>query len=75
MAHKETFSDTRTSRPGILAGGRSRRMGLDKSRLTIDGETMLERAAAQQWGVEAAECRAENHRVVHAPSGRSAARG
>ena len=34
--------------------------------------TMLERAAAQQWGVEAAECRAENHRVVHAPSGRSA---
>ena len=34
--------------------------------------TMLERAAAQQWGVEAAECRAGNHRVVHEPSGRSA---
>ena len=34
--------------------------------------TMLEQAAAQQWGVAVAECRAENHRVVHGPSGRSA---
>jgi isoquinoline 1-oxidoreductase beta subunit len=33
---------------------------------------MLERAAAQQWGVDAAACRAENHRVVHEASGQSA---
>jgi isoquinoline 1-oxidoreductase beta subunit len=33
---------------------------------------MLEQAAAQKWGVAAAECRAANHRVVHEPSGRSA---
>ncbi len=31
---------------------------------------MLERAAAQRWGVPAAECRAENHAVVHGPSRR-----
>ena len=34
--------------------------------------TMLEQAAAQQWGVVSADCRAGNHRVVHEPSGRSA---
>ncbi|MEJ2401099.1 MAG: molybdopterin-dependent oxidoreductase [Xanthomonadales bacterium] len=33
---------------------------------------MLEQAAAQQWGVPVADCRAANHRVVHGPSGRSA---
>jgi isoquinoline 1-oxidoreductase beta subunit len=33
---------------------------------------MLERAAAQLWGVDAADCRAENHRVVHAASGQAA---
>jgi isoquinoline 1-oxidoreductase beta subunit len=27
--------------------------------------TMLERAAAERWGVPAAECRARNHEVVH----------
>jgi isoquinoline 1-oxidoreductase beta subunit len=31
---------------------------------------MLEQAAANQWGVDVAECRAELHRVVHGPSGR-----
>src|SRR5882672_11112638 len=31
---------------------------------------MLERAAAEQWGVHAAECKAQNHEVVHAGSGR-----
>jgi len=31
---------------------------------------MLEQSAAQQWGVDAAECRAELHTVVHGPSGR-----
>lgn len=32
---------------------------------------MLEQAAASRWGVEPAECRAQNHRVVHPASGRS----
>src|SRR5215475_1116469 len=31
---------------------------------------MLERAAAEAWGVPAAECKAQNHQVVHAGSGR-----
>ncbi len=31
---------------------------------------MLERAAAEQWGVPAAECKVQNHYVVHAGSGR-----
>ncbi len=33
--------------------------------------TMLEQAAAQQWGVPVEEVRAENHAVVHKASGRS----
>jgi isoquinoline 1-oxidoreductase subunit beta len=33
--------------------------------------TMLVQAAAIQWGVPAAECKAQNHRVVHTPSGKS----
>jgi len=32
---------------------------------------MLEQSAANQWGVDVAECRAELHTVVHAASGRS----
>ena len=31
---------------------------------------MLEQAAAKQWGVDAADCRARNHEVVHAKSNR-----
>lgn len=31
---------------------------------------MLEQSAANQWGVDVAECRAELHTVVHGPSGR-----
>jgi isoquinoline 1-oxidoreductase subunit beta len=31
---------------------------------------MLESAAAAQWGVPVAECKAQNHQVVHAGSGR-----
>lgn len=31
---------------------------------------MLEKAAAQQWNVPVAECHAQNHQVVHNPSGR-----
>ncbi|WP_409283525.1 molybdopterin cofactor-binding domain-containing protein [Pseudomonas protegens] len=32
--------------------------------------TMLEQAAAEQWQVPLSECRAQLHKVVHAPSGR-----
>jgi isoquinoline 1-oxidoreductase subunit beta len=32
---------------------------------------MLERAAAEKWGVPAGECKTQNHAVVHASSGRS----
>lgn len=32
---------------------------------------MLERAAALQWGVSDADCHAQNHKVVHGPTGRS----
>jgi molybdopterin-guanine dinucleotide biosynthesis protein A len=35
----------------ILAGGQSRRMGTDKSRLTINGQTFLERIAEEISGV------------------------
>ncbi|MBV9405858.1 MAG: xanthine dehydrogenase family protein molybdopterin-binding subunit [Acidobacteriaceae bacterium] len=31
---------------------------------------MLERAAAAQWNVPVTECRAQNHQVIHSPSGR-----
>jgi isoquinoline 1-oxidoreductase beta subunit len=37
--------------------------------------TMLEGAAAARWGVPVAECRAQNHAVTHAGSGRSAGFG
>ena len=32
---------------------------------------MLEHAAALTWGVSDTECRAENHKVIHVPSGKS----
>lgn len=32
--------------------------------------TMLERAAAKQWGVPISECTAKNHQVIHQSSGR-----
>ena len=32
---------------------------------------MLEAAAAQTWGVDASECEARNHQVVHKPSGKT----
>jgi len=32
--------------------------------------SMLERAAAEAWGVPVVECKAQNHQVVHAGSGR-----
>ena len=35
------------------------------------GRQMLEQAAANQWGVDVSECKASNHTVVHAASGKS----
>src|SRR3982751_6045264 len=32
---------------------------------------MLEHAAALTWGVSDADCRAQNHKVIHTPTGRS----
>jgi len=36
---------------------------------------MLERAAAAKWGVDASECKARNHEIVHAASNRKASFG
>jgi isoquinoline 1-oxidoreductase subunit beta len=44
-------------------------------RIGAAARTMLETAAAQQWGVPVAEVKAANHEVVHAKSGRKAGYG
>jgi isoquinoline 1-oxidoreductase beta subunit len=44
-------------------------------RIGAAARTMLEAAAAQQWGVPAAEVKAANHEVLHAKSGRKAGYG
>ena len=41
----------------------------------VTARLMLEQAAAQKWNVPAAECRAQNHQVVHAKSGQKAGFG
>ncbi|MBI4893457.1 MAG: xanthine dehydrogenase family protein molybdopterin-binding subunit, partial [Acidobacteria bacterium] len=41
----------------------------------VTARVMLEQAAAQKWGVPAAECKARNHEVLHAASGRKAGFG
>ena len=40
-------------------------------RIGASVRSMLERAAAETWGAPIEECRAENHQVIHEPSGRS----
>jgi isoquinoline 1-oxidoreductase subunit beta len=55
-------SATRTSWDPLRKAGAAARM-------------MLVEAAAQKWGVDKAECRAENSVVTHAPSGRRASYG
>jgi isoquinoline 1-oxidoreductase beta subunit len=52
-------------------GSRSVRHFLQPMRLCgATARTMLEQAAAKRWGVNAAECAAQNHEIVHKPSGR-----
>ena len=53
-------------------GSRSMRHWFDPiRRCAAAARSMLEQAAAQQWQVPVAECRAQGHKVVHQPSGRS----
>jgi isoquinoline 1-oxidoreductase beta subunit len=53
-------------------GSRSVRHNFDRMReFGAITRTMLEQAAAIQWGVSALECKAKNHKVVHGPSGRA----
>lgn len=52
-------------------GSNSVRFFFDRMRVAgATARTMLERAAAQQWGVSADQCSAEKHRVVHSGSDR-----
>lgn len=53
-------------------GSNSIRFFFDRMRVAgATAKTMLERAAAQRWEVDASECYAENHRVKHKGSDRS----
>ena len=53
-------------------GSRSlRHFFMPMRRAGASARAMLEQAAAKQWGVPVTEVRAENHKVVHAASGRS----
>ena len=52
-------------------GSRSVRHFLQPMRLCgASARTMLEQAAAKRWGVSVAECAAQNHEIVHKPTGR-----
>lgn len=52
-------------------GSRSMRHWFDPMRrAAAAARTMLEQAAAEQWGVPADECKAGVHIIVHTPSGR-----
>lgn len=62
---EETYGNQNTD------GSRSMRHWFDPMRrAAASARTMLEQAAADQWGVPAGECRAGVQVVVHAPSGR-----
>ncbi len=53
-------------------GSRSIRRFFDRMRQAgATARTMLEQAAAKKWGVDASECKAENHKVVHKSSDKS----
>ncbi|WP_119072126.1 xanthine dehydrogenase family protein molybdopterin-binding subunit [Aggregatilinea lenta] len=56
----------------VTADSRSISLSWDVLRaVAAAARMMLIEAAAQQWGVDAAECRAETHTVVHEASGQS----
>lgn len=61
------FQELRTSGTGSIVGAY-----LPLSRLGAAARETLIRAAADAWSVDAAECRAENARVLHDAGGRSA---
>ncbi|MFC4972982.1 molybdopterin cofactor-binding domain-containing protein [Halomonas beimenensis] len=62
---EETYGNQNTD------GSRSMRHWFDPMRrAAASARTMLEQAAADQWGVPVGECRAGVQVVVHAPSGR-----
>ncbi len=53
-------------------GSRSVRRFYERMRIAgATARTMLERAAAARWGVDATDCAARNHEIVHKPTGRS----
>lgn len=52
-------------------GSRSIRRNLDRLRRAgAAARTMLEQAAGTRWGVDAVECKALKHQIVHTPTGR-----
>lgn len=54
-------------------GSRSIRHNYQRMReFGATARTMLEKAASIQWKVPEGECKAQNHKVVHVPSGKSA---
>lgn len=55
-----------------VGGSSAIRDNYDNLRLAgASARTMLERAAAQIWGVPAGECHAKSHQITHEPSGRT----
>lgn len=66
IGHEEYYGNQNTD------GSRSMRHWFDPlRRAAAAARQMLEQAAANQWDVPLAECRAGIHEVIHTPSGRS----
>jgi len=66
IANEEKYGNQNTD------GSRSMRHWFDPLRRAgAAARTMLEQAAASQWGVPVAECRTDVHRVIHVPTKRA----
>ncbi|MBK1877788.1 xanthine dehydrogenase family protein molybdopterin-binding subunit [Pelagicoccus mobilis] len=53
-------------------GSRSMRHNLERLRQAgATARTMLEQAAAQKWGVDASQCKAEGHQIVNTANGKT----
>lgn len=66
IAHEEKYGNQNTD------GSRSMRQWFDSLRRAgAAARTMLEQAAAKQWGVPVSECKAGVHLVMHTPTQRS----